>query len=50
MIDQITNVTTIDVLINNAGIHETKSFMDYELQDFKRVIETNLYSVFLFQN
>ena len=47
MIDQITNVTTIDVLINNAGIHETKSFMDYELKDFKRVIETNLYSVFL---
>jgi len=47
MIDQVTNVTAIDVLINNAGIHETKSFMNYELTDFKRVIETNLYSVFL---
>ncbi len=47
MIDQISNHTAIDVLINNAGIHETKSFMDYELEDFKRVVETNLYSVFL---
>ncbi len=47
MIDQIVDHTAIDVLINNAGVHETRSFMDYELEDFKRVVETNLYSVFL---
>ena len=46
MIDKIGKFCPIDILINNAGIHETKSFMDYNFNDFKRVVETNLYSVF----
>jgi len=36
----------IDILINNAGIHIPARFIDYTFADFKRVIETNVYSVF----
>ena len=46
MIASIASHSSIDVLVNNAGVHETKSFIDYEFDDFKRVIDTNLYSVF----
>lgn len=46
MISEIYKQCSIDILINNAGIHETRSFMDYNFDDFKHVVETNLYSVF----
>ena len=36
----------IDVLINNAGISESKLFMDVTDQDWCRMINTNLYSTF----
>ena len=36
----------VDVLINNAGIHIPSRFLDYQFEDFRSVIETNLYSVF----
>ena len=36
----------IDVLINNAGISENKLFTDVTDEDWKRVIDTNLYSAF----
>ncbi len=36
----------IDVLINNAGIHERAPFMDMSLAQFKNVIDVNLNSVF----
>lgn len=36
----------IDVLINNAGISENKLFTDVSDQDWTRMINTNLYSVF----
>ena len=36
----------IDVLINNAGISEFKLFTDETDEDWNRVINTNLYSVF----
>lgn len=36
----------IDVLINNAGISENKLFTDVSDQDWSRMINTNLYSVF----
>ena len=42
MIANIASHSSIDVLVNNAGVHETKSFIDYEFDDFKRVIDTNL--------
>lgn len=36
----------IDVLINNAGISESKLFTDVTDQDWYKMIDTNLYSVF----
>ena len=36
----------IDVLINNAGISEEKMFIDVTDEDWNKVINTNLYSVF----
>ncbi len=36
----------IDVLINNAGISENKMFTDVTDNDWKKMIDTNLYSVF----
>lgn len=36
----------IDVLINNAGISEFKMFTDETDEDWDRIINTNLYSVF----
>lgn len=37
---------TIDVLINNAGIDQVKMFMDITDEDWNRMIQTNLNSVF----
>lgn len=37
----------IDILINNAGISEYKLFTEETDQDWKRVINTNLYSAFV---
>ena len=36
----------IDVLINNAGISENKMFTDVTDEDWQKIINTNLYSVF----
>ena len=37
---------TPDVLVNNAGILRTGPLLDHDLEDFRRVIEVNLTSVF----
>lgn len=37
---------TIDVLINNAGIEQVKMFMDITDEDWNKMIQTNLNSVF----
>ena len=36
----------IDILINNAGISQTKLFTDITDEDFYNIINNNLYSVF----
>lgn len=36
----------IEILVNNAGIHIPSRFVDYRFEDFKAVIESNVYSVF----
>ena len=36
----------IDVLINNAGISESRMFTDVTDEDWNKIINTNLYSVF----
>ena len=38
---------TIDILVNNAGISVFKSFYDLSIEEWDRVINTNLRSVFL---
>lgn len=42
----ISKFKKIDVLINNAGISEFKMFIDETDEDWERIINTNLYSVF----
>lgn len=37
---------SVDVLINNAGVSDAKPFYSYEDEDFARVMEINLHSVF----
>jgi meso-butanediol dehydrogenase/(S,S)-butanediol dehydrogenase/diacetyl reductase len=46
MIGAIEGAGQIDILVNNAGIHKSASFMDYSVEDFKRIVDVNLYSVF----
>ncbi|MBN8920593.1 MAG: SDR family oxidoreductase [Rhizobiales bacterium] len=37
---------TVDMAVNNAAIRPTKAFLEIAEEEWKRVIETNLYSVF----
>lgn len=46
MVAAIEAGSAIDILVNNAGIHIPNSFLDYSFDDFKAVIESNVYSVF----
>ena len=46
MVQAIEATTQIDILVNNAGIHIPARFVDYSFEDFKQVIEVNVYSVF----
>jgi NAD(P)-dependent dehydrogenase (short-subunit alcohol dehydrogenase family) len=36
----------IDILINNAGIHDKRLFTDMSLEDFDKVLQTHLYGSF----
>lgn len=38
---------TINVLVNNAGITQSKSILDTSLEDYRRILEINQVSVFL---
>ena len=38
---------TPDVLVNNAGILRTGPLLDHDVEDFRRVVEVNLNSVFI---
>lgn len=46
MVAAIEDGTPVDILVNNAGIHKAAGFMDYSFEDFKNVLEVNVYSVF----
>ncbi len=37
----------VDILVNNAGVSEYKMFVDETDEDWKRVMDTNLYSAFV---
>ena len=39
-------VAPLDILVNNAGIHIPNRFVDYSFDEFRAVIESNVYSVF----
>ena len=36
----------LDVLVNNAGIHISKSFTDHEMDEFDHLMKVNVHSVF----
>ena len=46
MVNAVEGVAQIDILVNNAGIHKSASFMDYSFEDFRNIVDVNLYSVF----
>ena len=46
MVGEAEEQAPIDILVNNAGIHIPSSFVDYTFEDFKAVVESNVYSVF----
>ncbi|MDA0822494.1 MAG: SDR family NAD(P)-dependent oxidoreductase [Proteobacteria bacterium] len=46
MVSAIEQSAQIDILVNNAGMHKSASFMDHSFEDFKNIVEVNLYSVF----
>jgi NAD(P)-dependent dehydrogenase (short-subunit alcohol dehydrogenase family) len=35
----------LDVLVNNAGIYQSKTFLDYAPEDFQRLLDVNLFGV-----
>jgi len=43
----ITNKGNIDILINNAGVSPFKSLLDLPVEDFDKVLDINLRSVFI---
>jgi len=38
----------VDVLVNNAGVYRSKSFLDYSAQDFQDMLNVNLFGVLHF--
>jgi 3-hydroxybutyrate dehydrogenase len=46
MVATVEHAAPIDIVVNNAGIHQSERFVDYRFEDFKRVLEVNVYSVF----
>jgi NAD(P)-dependent dehydrogenase (short-subunit alcohol dehydrogenase family) len=42
----IDNFGTVDVLVNNAGIFQTKPFTDFTTEDFDALVSTNLLGFF----
>lgn len=48
LVDSVTaEYGQIDILINNAGINQKKPFVEVSDEDFQRIIQTNLTSVFV---
>ncbi len=43
----LNNFNSVDILINNAGIAETKLFNDISLEDWQNIINVNLTAVYL---
>jgi NAD(P)-dependent dehydrogenase (short-subunit alcohol dehydrogenase family) len=46
MIAAIERDGPIDIVVNNAGIHKPARFVDYSFEDFRKIMEVNVYSVF----
>ena len=45
MVQNVEAEGNIDVLVNNAGIHKARPFLEYTFEDFRDVLETNVYGV-----
>jgi NAD(P)-dependent dehydrogenase (short-subunit alcohol dehydrogenase family) len=45
--DVLTAFSTVHILINNAGINLRKELVEFTLEEWRRVLDTNLTSVFL---
>ena len=36
---------TLNIMVNNAGVYQSKTFLEYEPQDFQRLLDVNLFGV-----
>lgn len=45
LVDTSLAVGPVDVLVNNAGVHKARRFLDYSFEEFREVLETNVYGV-----
>ena len=46
MVERAEQDAGIDILVNNAGVHKAAAFTDFTFEDFRRVMEVNVYGVF----
>ncbi len=45
LVDETLATGPVDVLVNNAGVHKARRFLDYSFEDFREILETNVYGV-----
>ncbi len=46
MIGAFEQTSPLDIVVNNAGIHMSAAFLDYTFEDFRKILDVNIYSVF----
>lgn len=46
MIVAVERAAPLDIVVNNAGIHKSAAFLDYTVEDFRKILDVNIYSVF----
>ncbi len=45
LVERTLEAGPVDVLVNNAGVHKARSFLDYSFEEFREIVETNVYGV-----
>jgi len=46
MMADVTRIADLEIVVNNAGIHQSARFLDYPFEEFQKILEVNVFSVF----